>query len=326
MGLAIRSAAVALGLAIQGCSPALAGPPTIAGCPVFPENNIWNTRIDHLPVADRSHDYVARIGADIRLHPDFGAGQHEGAPIGIPFVVVPMTQPKVVIHFKAFGDEPPAQDESDPGPYPVPPNAPIEGGRESKEDRHVVVVQQGSCTLYELYKAVPNADRSWSAVSAAKFDLESHELRIDGHTSADAAGLPIFPGLVRYDEVLLGEIRHALRFTAPRTQKAYVWPARHQASDDTDETLPPLGTRFRLRADYDISRYSRNVQVILTALKTYGMLLADNGSAWFLSGAPDARWNDDELRQLRSIRGLDFEAVDASGLRLSPESGEARQP
>lgn len=326
MGFAIRSAAVALGLAILEIGPAFAEPPKIAGCPVFPENNIWNTRIDTLPVADRSQDYVATIGAATQMHPDFGAGLHEGAPIGIPYVVVPMGQQKVAIRFKAFGEEAPVQDESDPGPYPIPPNAPIEGGRESKEDRHVVVVQQGSCTLYELYKAVPNADRSWSAVSAAKFDLEGHELRIDGHTSADAAGLPIFPGLVRYDEVLSGEIRHALRFTAPRTQKAYVWPARHYASDDTDEALPPLGARFRLRADFDVSRSSRNVQVILNALKTYGMLLADNGSAWFLSGAPDPRWNDDELRQLRSVRGLDFEAVDTSGLRISPESGEARQP
>lgn len=326
MGFAIRSAVIVFGLAILGSGAACAEPPAIAGCPVFPENNIWNTRIDHLPVAARSHDYVARVGADIQLHPDFGAGLHEGAPIGIPYIVVPMSQPKVAIRFQAFGDEPPAQDESDPGPYPVPSTAPIEGGPGSKDDRHVIVVQQGSCTLYELYKAVPNPDRTWSAVSAAKFDLESNELRIDGHTSADAAGLPIFPGLVRYDEVLSGEIRHALRFTVPRTQKAYVWPARHYASDDPDEALPPLGARFRLRADFDTSRYSRNVQVILQALKTYGMLLADNGSAWFLSGAPDTRWNDDELRQLRSVRGLDFEVVDASGLRISPESGEARQP
>lgn len=308
--------------------PATAGAtlPAIAGCPVFPESSIWNTRVDDLPVAARSSDYVARIGADTNLHPDFGAGLHEGAPIGIPFVVVPMNQPKVPIRFKAFGDEAAVADESDPGPYPIPANAPIEGGPKSRDDRHVIVVQQGSCTLFELYKAVPNPDKSWSAVSAAKFDLEGHELRIDGHTSADAAGLPIFPGLVRQDEVEAGEIRHALRFTAPKTQKAYVWPARHQASSETDEALPPMGVRFRLRSDFDISKFAPRNQVILRALKIYGMFLADNGSPWFLSGAPDKAWNDEELRQLRQVRGRDFEAVDMSQLMLSENSGEARQP
>ena len=183
---------------------AIAQSPTIGGCPVFPPDNIWNTPIDQLPVDSRSRDYVASIGADVHLHPDFGAGLYEGAPMGIPYVLVPMNQPKVAIHFRKFDDEQPAGEESDAGPYPIPRNAPIEGGPNSHDDRHVLVVQQGSCTLFELYKAVPNRDGSWNAVSAARFDLESHELRIDGHTSADAAGLPILPGLVRYEEVAAG--------------------------------------------------------------------------------------------------------------------------
>jgi hypothetical protein len=299
--------------------------PTIGGCPVFPPDNIWNARVDRLPIERRSQQYVASIGADTNLHPDFGSQQPQGAPNGIPFVVVPMNQPKVAIHFRKFGDEQPAADESDPGPYPLPRNAPIEGGPNSRDDRHVIVVQQGSCTLFELYKAVPNRDGSWNAVGAARFDLEGHELRIDGRTSADAAGLPIFPGLVRHDEVAAGAIRHGLRFTAPRTRKAYVWPARHFASNDSDEALPPLGQRFRLRASFDISRFARVNQTILRALQTYGMMLADNGSPWFLSGAPNPAWNDDQLRELRQVKGSDFEAVDTSSLMVEQSSGRTRQ-
>ena len=302
---------------------AIAQSPTIGGCSVFPPDNIWNTPIDRLPVDPRSRDYVASIGADVHLHPDFGAGLYEGAPLGIPYVVVPMHQPKVAIHFRKFGDEQPAGDESDAGPYPIPRNAPIEGGPNSKDDRHVLVVQQGSCTLFELYKAVPNRDGSWNAASAARFDLESHELRIDGHTSADAAGLPILPGLVRFEEVAAGDIRHALRFTTPRTRKAYLWPARHFASESTDDALPPLGQRFRLRGDFDVSGFSPANQVILRALQTYGMFLADNGSPWFLSGAPHPSWNNDQLRELRRVKGSDFEAVDISSLMRDPNSGQA---
>jgi hypothetical protein len=302
---------------------AIAQSPTIGGCSVFPPDNIWNTPIDQLPVDSRSRDYVASIGADVHLHPDFGVGLYEGAPLGIPYVVVPMNQPKVAIHFRKFADEQPASDESDAGPYPIPRNSPIEGGPNSKDDRHVLVVQQGSCTLFELYKAVPNRDGSWNAVSAARFDLESHELRIDGHTSADAAGLPILPGLVRYEEVAAGDIRHALRFTTPRTRKAYLWPARHFASDSTDDALPPLGQRFRLRGDFDVSGFSPANKVILRALQTYGMFLADNGSPWFLSGAPHPSWNNDQLRELRRVKGSDFEAVDISSLMRDPNSGQA---
>jgi hypothetical protein len=300
-----------------------AAPPTIGGCQVFPADNIWNTTVDDMPVDRNSEAYVASIGASEALHPDFGAGLHDGAPIGIPFVVVPFEQPKVEIAFTPFGTEEPIPEESDPGPYPIPPDAPIEGGPDSLGDRHVIVVQEGSCTLHELYRAEPLPDGGWRAISAAKFDLESNELRIEGHTSADAAGLPIFPGLVRYDEVASGEISHALRFTAPVTRRQYVWPARHFASGQGDVTLPPMGQRFRLKADFDISGFSPQNQVILRALKTYGMILADNGAPWFVTGTPDDRWTDADLDQLKALTGSDFEAVDTSGLMLFPDSGAA---
>ncbi|MGE3304702.1 MAG: hypothetical protein AB7I52_01925 [Rhizobiaceae bacterium] len=304
-----------------------AAPPTAAGCPVFPADNIWNVPVDTLPVDPSSDAYVASIGADASLKPDFGAGLYEGQPMGIPFVTVPFKQPKVEIRFTAFDDEEPAVDESDAGPYPIPADAPVEGGPDSRDDRHVLVVQEGSCTLFELYKGVPNEDGSWGAVGAAKFDLEGHELRTDGWTSADAAGLPIFPGLVRYEEVAAGEIAHALRFTARKTRADYVWPARHKASPHDDPALPPLGQRFRLKAGFDISGFSPQNQVILKALKTYGMFLADNGSPWYLSGAPNDGWNNDELNdELRRIKGSDFEAVDSSSLMIDPDSAQANVP
>jgi len=315
---------VVFSLAPTSFSLAQKANPTIGGCPVFPADNIWNTPVNQMPVDPRSRQYVSSIGAEKGLHPDFGSSKIDGAPIGIPFIVVPMKQPKVTISFRNFGDEHHASDESDTGAYPIPRTAPIEGGPKSKDDRHVIVVQEGSCTLFELYKSVPNADGSWSAVSAARFDLAGHELRIDGWTSADAAGLPIFPGLVRAEEIAAGEIRHALRFTAPRTRNQYVWPARHFASSDSDESLPPLGQRFRLRANFDLSRFSQTNQIILRALQTYGMILADNGSSWFLSGAPHSDWSDDQLRELRQVKGSDFEAVDVSSLMMEADSGKAR--
>jgi hypothetical protein len=295
-----------------------AGGPTIAGCPLFPADNIWNTRIDHLPVHPLSREYVNTIGANRTMHPDFGAGLWDGGPIGIPFVVVPADQPVVEIEWTAYGDE------SDDGPYPVPPDAPIEGGPDADGDRHVLVVQQGTCRLYELYRAFPAGDH-WEADSGAMYDLNSHALRPDGWTSADAAGLPILPGLVRYDEVAAGEIKHALRFTAPQTQRTYVWPARHYASSNTDTRYPPMGARFRLRADFPLEDYSPQAQVILRAMQQYGIILADNGSAWYLSGAPDERWDNDILRELKRVRGSDFEAVDATSLQISEDSGQARQ-
>lgn len=290
----------------------------ISGCPMFPADNIWNTPVNTLPVHANSAAYIATIGANIGLHPDFGSGTWEGEPIGIPYTVVSGNQPKIPIRFAAYGDE------SDPGPYPIPPDVPIEGGADARGDRHVLVVDAGACLLYELYRAFPQGDGSWQADSGAIFDLRSHILRPAGWTSSDAAGLPILPGLVRYDEVAAGEIRHALRFTIPQTRRAYVWPARHFASSLMGTEYPPMGQRFRLRASFDISGFSSEVQVILQALKTYGMIVADNGAPWYISGAPDERWNNETLRQLRQVRGSDFEAVDVSSLMLDPNSGQVQ--
>lgn len=309
-------AAVVLSAFVPTCQGALAQTgPTLAGCAVFPQNNVWNVRVDHLPTVADSLAFVATIGASKTVHPDFGSGAWAGGPIGIPYVTVPGSQPKVPIRFDYA-------DESDPGPYPLPPDAPIEGGSASTGDRHVLVVDRDACTLYEVFGGYPQTDDSWLAGSGAVFDLRSHALRPGGWTSADAAGLPILPGLVRYDEVASGEIRHALRFTAPQTRRAFVWPARHYASSLTGAGYPPMGQRFRLKATVDISRFSADVQVILRALKTYGMFLADNGSAWYVSGAPDPRWNNELLvGELGQIKGSDFEAVDASSLMVDPNSG-----
>ncbi len=292
--------------------------PQVAGCALFPPDNIWNRPVDGLPVHPNSAAYVNTIGADGHVHADFGAGLWEGGPIGIPYIDVSGAQTPVNVTFDYAG-------ESDPGPYPIPPDAPIEGGPASDGDRHVLVVERNGCILYELYAAWPQPDGSWEAGSGAIFDLGSHALRPDGWTSADAAGLPILPGLVRYDEVAAGEIRHAIRFTAPQTQDGYVWPARHEASDLQGEQYPPLGQRFRLRADFDVSGFSPEVQVILEALQTYGMMLADNGSAWYISGAPDERWDNDALHALHQVHGSDFEAVDVSALMVDPDSGQASQ-
>jgi hypothetical protein len=289
-------------------------------CPTLPPDNIWNRRVDALPVDPRSDDYVGTIGTSATLHPDFGSGEWppgSGAPIGIPFVEVPAGQPAVPIHWTAYGSE------SDPGPYPVPGDAPIEGGPAGTGDRHVIVVDRFDCTLYELFDAAPNGDGSWSAASGARYDLASNALRPDGWTSADAAGLPIFPGLVRYDEVASGRIDHAIRFTAPVTRTAYVWPARHQAGSTSSPSAPPMGQRFRLKGDFDISGYSPEVRVILTAMREYGLILADNGSSWFVSGAPDPRWDNGVLHELKTVPGSAFEAVDVSVLMIDPDSGAA---
>ena len=291
--------------------------PVPAECSLFPADNIWNTRVDALPRDARSDAFVQSIGADTGLHPDFGAGLYEGLTLGIPYVIVPSSQPLVPITFTTSGEE------SDPGPYPIPADAPVEGGSAADGDRHVLVVQEGTCVLYELYAAEPHPAGGWSAESGAVFYLASNALRPAGWTSADAAGLPIFPGLVRYDEIEAGAITHALRFTAEQTQEAYVWPARHQAGSTTDPDVPPMGQRFRLKADVEIGDFSATNQIILTALKTYGMMLADNGSSWFLSGAPDDRWDNDDLRLLQEgVFGSDFEAVDCSSLMVHPDSGQ----
>ena len=288
--------------------------PTVSDCPVLAEDSIWNAAIDQLPVHPQSAVYVRTMGDDVGLHPDFGSGTWEGGAIGIPFVTVPGTQLRVPIQYDY-------EDESDPGPWPIPVDAPIEGGPDADGDRHVLVVDRDNCVLYELFDAHPQPDGSWFAVSGAMFALDSHALRPEGWTSADAAGLPILPGLVRYDEAALGTIEHALRFTTPQTQRAYVWPARHYASSLTGLEYPPMGQRFRLRADYPEETYSPEVQTILRALKRYGMILADNGSAWYLSGVPDDRWDNDDLHRLREVRGRDFEAVDATSLMCHRDSG-----
>jgi hypothetical protein len=296
------------------------GNAALGSCPVLPADNIWNAPVDTLPLDAHSSAYVSSIGASSIVHADFGSGTWNGGPIGIPFVSVPDSQPDVDIHYTAYGSE------SDPGPFPVPAAAPVEGGSASDGDRHVLVVDRDNCRLYELYRSFLQADGSWNADSGAMYDLRSNALRPDGWTSADAAGLPIFPGLVCYDEVAAGEIAHAIRFTAPQTRQAYVWPARHYASSSSDSSLPPMGQRFRLKAGVDISGYSGPVQVILRAMKKYGILLADNGSAWYLSGVPDERWDNDMLHELDNILGSDFEAVDCSSLMVDPDSGQAGEP
>ena len=291
--------------------------PTVGSCTVLPADNIWNTRIDQLPVHPSSSTWVNTIGASKPVHPDFGSGTYDGGPIGIPFVTVPGTQTKYPATFTY-------QSESDPGPYAVPLNAPIEGGSGSTGDRHAIAIDTDNCILYEIYAAYPQA-ASWQGGSGAIFNLHSDALRPATWTSADAAGLPIFPGLARYDEIVAGEIRHAIRFTVPQTQKAYVWPARHYASSLTGAQYPPMGARFRLKASFDISHFSATNQIILRALQRYGMILADNGSSWYISGAPDARWNNDDLHAMTGITGSNFEAVDVSPLMVDPNSGQARQ-
>jgi hypothetical protein len=274
---------------------------SLGGRRPFPADNAWNTDISGDPVDPNSDALIASIGLTTGLHPDFGT-VWEGAPIGIPYVVVAGTQGRVPVTFDYA-------DESDPGPYPIPSNAPIEGGASSSGDRHILVLDRDNWKLYELFSARPSGG-GWHAGSGAIFDLNSNTLRTAGWTSADAAGLPIFPGLVRYDEVVEQRaIRHALRFTIVRSRRAYVHPARHWASSNTDPNLPPMGMRVRLKAGYDISGFPANVQVILTAMKRYGMFVADNGSNWYISGAPDSRWNDEELATLSRVKGRDFEVV-----------------
>jgi hypothetical protein len=296
---------------------ALAQAPTEGSCAVFPSDNIWNTRIDQLPVSPNSSTWVNTIGPSYPLHPDFGSGLYDGAPIGIPYVTVPGTQTKYPATFTY-------QSESDPGPYAIPLNAPIEGGSAGTGDRHAISVDTTNCILYEIWAAYPQT-ASWQGGSGAIFNLLSDALRPADWTSADAAGLPIFPGLVRYDEIAAGAIRHAIRFTAPQTQNTYVWPARHEASSLTGSQYPPMGARFRLKASVDISGFSPTNQIILTALKQYGMMLADNGSSWYISGTPDSRWDNDDLHNLTTLTGSDFEAVDVSPLMVDPNSGQAAQ-
>jgi len=280
--------------------PALGVGASLHGRRPFPAADAWNTPVDRAALDPRSRALIASIGISGHLHPDFGA-DYDGSPFGIPYVVVSRKQPRVPVGFEY-------RDESDPGPYPIPATAPIEGGARGDGDRHVLVVDRDNWKLYELYDAHPKGS-GWTAGSGAIFNLGTGKARPAGWTSADAAGLPIFPGLVRYDEVSAGRIDHALRFTVSQTRKAYVAPARHFASNDTGSDLPPMGMRVRLKSSFTIGGYPKQARVVLQALKTYGMIVADNGSDWYLSGAPDKRWNDDALNTLKQVPGSAFEVV-----------------
>jgi hypothetical protein len=293
--------------ATPGAPDPFGGSPVIGGCPVFPADNPWNQDISRAAV-DRalSDAYIGSLGATT-LWPDFGSGQW--GDYGIPYTTAPLTQPLVPITFHV---DPGVAAESDPGPYPIPPDARVEGGG----DRHVLVLRQGDCRLFELYDAYKQPDDGWDVYSAATFDLRSNALRPDGYTSADAAGLPILPGLARPDEVAAGAIRHALRITVLHTQAAFIHPATHAASASHDPALPPMGLRVRLRPEYDISGLHGQARVIAQALKTYGALVADNsgGGKVFISGTPDPRWDDDDLDQLKAIPASALEAVNTGPL------------
>lgn len=297
----LLSLLLAVSLLLGGTVPSAAARPVpgAPACPMFPSSNVWNRPVSSLPVARDSATLIRSIGLDAGLHPDFGSY----AGYGIPYNVVTRSTAHVAVSF-AYASE------SDRVRYPIPPRPKIEAG----SDRHMLLVDRDACRLYELYDAVHTA-KGWHAGSGATWDLRSNALRPAGWTSADAAGLPILPGLVRYDEVAAGRILHAIRFTAPRTRDAYVYPARHQAGDGTSAALPPMGLRVRLKASVDISGFGRQARIVLQALETYGMILADNGSPWYITGAPDSRWDDDVLHELGRITGADFEVVDTSGLR-----------
>lgn len=272
-------------------------PAPVAACGIFPSSNPWNRSVATLPVAANSATLIASIGLDAYLHPDFSATGY-----GIPINVVGPSTPRVAVKFGYA-------DESDPGPYPIPANPRIEGG----SDRHMILWDTSACHLYELF-AASHGGSGWTAGSGAIWDLRSNALRPDGWTSADAAGLPILPGLVRYSEVARGAILHALRFTAPHTRTAHIYPARHDAGESSSAALPPMGLRVRLKASVDLSGFGPQARVILVALQRYGMILADNGSPWYVTGAPDSRWDDDQLHAFHQLTGADFEVVDTSSL------------
>jgi hypothetical protein len=299
---------------------ALGSGASLQGFTAFPADNAWNRDVSADPVDPNSAAIIAFIGAGTGLHPDFGAGLYNGSPIGIPYSVVASgVQPKVTLTIAATG----YAGESDPGPMPIPASAPVEGGSSSTGDRHVLVLDRDACVLYELYNAHVQPDNSWTADSTAVWDLKSNTLRPYGWTSADAAGLPIFPGLARYDEVAAGAITHALRFTVQTSRKAYVLPATHWASNNTSTSAPPMGLRLRLKASVDISAYPAQSRVVLTALKRYGLILADNGSNWYISGAPDDRWDNNDLHSLSGIKGSDLEVVQMGTVYTADPAGTA---
>jgi hypothetical protein len=295
-------AALALAPSAAQASKETSSGPYEYGCPIFPANNALNEEIASAPVDPDSAQYVESIGLTAHLHPDFGRNKS----YGIPFKVVSAKQAKVPIDFTEYPEE------SEPGPYPIPLNAPVEGAGEAG-DRHVLVLQRGTCMLYELYDA-QRSGAGWKASNGAVFNLRSNALRPEGWTSADAAGLPILPLLARYPEVKRGAIRHALRVTVPRTQKGYIHPATHYASSSSDASLPPMGLRLRLKADYSLADFSGQALVILEALKRYGLIVADNGSPWYITGAPNGKWNEASLEEIKSVPGSAFEAVDSGAI------------
>ncbi|HEY7692368.1 MAG TPA: hypothetical protein VH816_08505 [Gaiellaceae bacterium] len=298
----MKVVALLLGGALAATAGSSAPRPHLAGCPLFPADNPWNRRVDSLPVAANSNAIIASIGAGTGLHADFGSGTWDGGPIGIPYNVVPAAQKTSKVTFDYA-------DESNTGPYPIPKTVKLEHG----SDRHALIVSTGTCKLYELY-ALRREGVRWHAGSGAIWRLGSNALRPAGWTSADAAGLPILPGLARYEEVAAGSIDHALRFTVQRTRRAYVYPARHYASSLTDPSLPPMGLRVRLKAGFDTSRFPPQARVVLEALKRYGMMVADNGSSWYITGAPSPRWSNDDLHTLGRVKGSDFEVVDPAAI------------
>jgi hypothetical protein len=307
---AVVSAAFATALLTGSAAHALRLPAT-PHCPVFPANNAWNQRVDKLPVAADSAQLISSIGLAAPVHADFGSGKWNGGPIGIPFDVVSKKTHRSHVSFEYA-------DESNRVAYPIPRNVHIEGGPHATGDRHAILVDKSNCRLYELYD-LRRTSRGWTAGSGAMWSLRSNHLRPAGWTSADAAGLPIFAGLARWDEVKRGVIDHALRFTASETRRAYVYPARHYASNSNDLSLPPMGLRVRLKASVNIASFPPQARVVLRALQRYGMILADNGSPWYISGAPNPHWSNDQLHTLGRLTGADFEVVDTSSL---PEPGK----
>ncbi|HEV3234739.1 MAG TPA: hypothetical protein VG329_09355 [Candidatus Dormibacteraeota bacterium] len=309
----------AIGLSLLAPVAALAAP-SIAGCPVFPADNVWNTDISSLPVHGQSGAWLGNMGGPGRqLHPDFGSSGDPSAPYGIPYIVVNGSHAKVSVTFQYAG-------ESDRGPYPFGPDTPIEGGQNAGGDRHALMVDSSSCTLYELYNARYSSAGS-TAGSGAVFNLRANgPLRPATWTSADAAGLPILPGLLRPEEVRAGVVNHAIRFTAQSTDRSFIWPARHQAGSATNAALPPMGARFRLKAGYDISHFHGPAQAVLNAMKRYGLILADNGSNWYFQGAADNSWDSTMISELKTVPAGAFDAVDESSLMIDPNSGQARQP
>ena len=316
--MARRLRLLAVGLTLAAVAPAWASaPPAAPSCPILPADNVWHADVSGLPVSARSGAWLGSANAaSTHLHPDFGSSGDPSAPYGIPWTAVPDSHGKVTPSFDYA-------DESDPGPYPFGPDTPIEGGPSSTGDRHALMIDKDTCVLYELYDANWNGGHP-TAGSGAVFNLNSNALRPATWTSADAAGLPILPGLLRLDEVQSGRVDHAIRFTVQRTDKSFIWPARHQAGSANDPNLPPMGARFRLRADFNMAGYRPDTQVVLRAMQHYGLILADNGSNWYFQGEAINNWDDGFISDLKRVPASAFDAVDESSLMIDPNSGQYR--